>query len=122
MSKKRVIVQLAVLFLAICAVKAAPQSEQDAHTNVSGTVVDLTGVAIDSAHVWIHEQGNRHSYDLAVERSGRFSIAVPVGYYYVVAGSRGFAPYCKSIWVKPNGSSVVLTIRLGPDIENMQTN
>lgn len=120
MFRKPAAVLVGAFLYAVCTLGAPGQSEKLAKANVSGKIVDPTGMRVPGAHVWIHEQGDRRSFNVTADESGRFSISLPLGYYYVIAGSPGFAPHCESIWVKAQGAPLALKIRLGADTKNLQ--
>jgi len=88
--------------------------------SVSGVVVDAAESApIPDAHIWVHGQSGNAYLEARPDKSGRFSIQLPDGYYFVLVGAPGFAPVCTSIWVRP-GKPVVISPRLLPDYENLQ--
>jgi Carboxypeptidase regulatory-like domain len=89
-------------------------------TTLSGVVVDKgEGLPISYAHLWIHEQSGKASFVVQPDRTGHFTIQLPEGYFDVLVGAPGFAPYCKKIWIKPEGP-IKLNVSLGPDVDNSQ--
>jgi len=70
-------------------------------------------------HIWIHEERDRTSIVVQPDQSGKFTAEVSPGYYYVLIGVLGYAPYSKSIWVH-HGTPINLKVQLVPDLENMQ--
>jgi hypothetical protein len=97
----------------------ASGKDEPAPANFSGVVVDISEVPIPYAHVWIHEYTNKVSFTIQPDKSGHFTINLPEGYYDVLVGAPGFAPFCKSIWIGPD-VPIKLKVRLGPDSENLQ--
>ena len=88
--------------------------------SIKGSIVDQGEAApIPQARVWIHEQSGRFSFEARPDASGKFTIDVPAGYYFLFVGAAGFAPICKSVWVKPD-KPIVLRLKMGPDTENLQ--
>jgi len=59
-------------------------------------------------------------FTFSPDKSGAFTAELPVGFYNVLVAAPGFKPFCKTIVVKA-GIPIVLTVRLGPDSENMET-
>jgi hypothetical protein len=111
---------LIVASLGLCLDRTIANAQPKTAT-VSGRVVDKAERApIRSAHLWIHEQNGKTLFTAQTDPAGKFSIQILPGYYDLLVGSPGFAPFCRIIWAQP-GKPIVLDIRLGPDMENMQT-
>ena len=104
-----------LLFTAQSQGRAEPQGAA-----FSGVVVDKAeGVSIPYAHVWIHEETDKTDFTAQPDRAGRFSIRLPNGYYAVMVGAPGFAPFCKVIRIESD-RPVTLKVSLGADVENLQ--
>lgn len=87
---------------------------------ISGIILDnAESVPIPQAHVWIHEQSGRSSFETRPDASGKFAIHPPPGYYFVLVGAPGFAPFSRSVWVQPN-KPIDLRVNMLPDSEHMQ--
>jgi hypothetical protein len=101
-------------------IQAASREVGPATVTLSGIVVDLAeGVPIPYAHIWIHEQTGKVSFATQPDSTGQFTIQLPEGYYDVLVGAPGFAPFCKKIWIK-SGSPIKLKVSLEPDFEHSQ--
>ncbi|HMD77986.1 MAG TPA: carboxypeptidase-like regulatory domain-containing protein [Terracidiphilus sp.] len=99
----------------ICYAQTKPESP-----SISGVIVDdAESVPVTDAHIWIHEHSGRTYFETRPDNKGKFSVMLPDGYYYVLAGAAGFAPYCKSVWVQ-SGKPITISPRLKPDYENLQ--
>lgn len=86
----------------------------------SGVVVDKgEGVPIPYAHVWVHEETGMTTFTAQPNGLGQFSVRLLPGYYDVLVGAPGFAPFAKKIWIQ-SGRAVTLRVTLGPDEEHMQ--
>jgi hypothetical protein len=120
MRSARVFCFLAVAILLCLPVDKAYSKDGPDATGFSGVVVDKAeGVPISYAHVWIHEQSGKSVFTTQPDRTGNFSVPLPDGYYDVLVGAPGFAPFCKKIWIK-SGSPIKLKVSLGPDEDNAQ--
>jgi hypothetical protein len=80
---------------------------------VIATVKDRAeGVAIPYAHLWMHEESKGLCLEATPDGRGGFTIELQPGYYDLLVGAPGFAPYSRRISVsfqKP----LLLKIRLG---------
>jgi hypothetical protein len=117
------VICLLIVSAVLCLIASeAPVKDRAQRTTFGGVVVDKAeGVPIPYAHVWIHEYTDKAGFIAQPDRAGRFSIQVPEGYYDVMVGAPGFAPFCKCIWVQP-GRPITLKVVLKPDEENLQWN
>jgi hypothetical protein len=101
---------------AVCSFGQIKASDED----IRGSILDdAESAPIRQAHVWVHEQSGRSSIEARPDASGDFAIHLPPGYYFVLVGAPGFAPFSKSVWVQPN-KPIVLRVRMLPASENMQ--
>jgi hypothetical protein len=117
---QKALILFAALWILLVFPSVTPAQQATGIQNSSGRVADKAeNVAIPKAIIWIHEQSGGPSYTVRPDRAGSFVIQLPDGYYDVMIGSSGFAPFCKSIWVHA-GRPIHLDVRLGPDYENLQ--
>ena len=99
---------------------AAIAADESTTAGFSGVVVDVgEGAPVSNVHIWIHNQSGNGIYETLTDRSGHFAIQLPDGYYDVLVGAPGFAPFCKRVWIRP-GRPSKLKVRLGPDLEKME--
>jgi hypothetical protein len=109
---------LAFLFLLLSANAMAQISPSSA--KLRGVIeYEVGSVPLTHAHVWIHEQSGKSSFEAQPDRSGAYSIQLPEGYYFVLIGAPGFAPVSKSIWVH-DGKPIEFSPHMLPDEENQQ--
>ncbi len=116
MRRLRLLSVLLLLLMALLASRVALAQENSGKGTLDGVVVDSMGAPVPTTIVWIHEQAGKASFSARPDRVGRFSIQLPEGYYHVLVSSAGFAPFCKSIWIRP-GKQINLKVRLEPDRE-----
>jgi len=112
---------LAVLAVLVLTVPqdAKPQSSAPARPSISGTVVSaLDGSPLKNVRVWIFDEYSETRTIVRPDNTGRYSAQLQEGYYFVLIGSGGYVPACKSIWVQP-GKPIEFSVRLLPDHENM---
>lgn len=93
---------------------------------LTGTIVDSTGAALDRALVIIHwdvsgsqtglktNQGISAGMQTISDRAGHFHVSVPPGFYDLFVASRAFSPACRKVRVK-NGSKTPQLFKLHPD-------
>lgn len=74
-------------------------------------VDDLSGAPIKDARVRIFEQGVKQR-DVRTDRSGRYTEAIPIGYYLVAASAEGYAPADSAGYI--NRRNNFLQLRLSP--------
>jgi hypothetical protein len=114
--KKRIVVLACTLLCSILA--GIPCVAQTAPTVINGKVLDKVGIPIPAARVWIHEQTGNGYYSTRPDGLGRFSVQLPEGYYDIMVGAPGFAPFCKRVRVR-SGTQLLPDIKLGADEDNL---
>ena len=98
---------------------ATAQKVARARPSLSGTVISaIDGSALKNVRVWILDEYSEFQLIVRPDETGHYSADLQEGYYFVLIGSGGYVPACKSIWVQP-GKPIELSVRLSPDHENM---
>jgi hypothetical protein len=99
---------------AVTAEKANPTSP-----SLSGKVVDaLDGAPFRDVNIWIIDQYSGNQTLVHPDKTGYYAVRLQEGYYFVLIGTGGYIPVCKSIWVRP-GKPIEYSVSLLPDNENM---
>ena len=109
---------LASVFLLLCANATAQTKTSSA--KLSGVIIYKPGsFPLTHAHIWIHDQSGKSSFEAQPDRNGAYSLQLPEGYYFVLIGAPGFAPVSKSIWIH-DGKPIEFSPHMLPDEENQQ--
>ena len=96
-----------------------PAQTVPATETLGGRVVIDNGKPDRGTQIWIHEAKTGKSYSAQQDSSGRFTISLPEGYYFVFIADFGFSPYAKEIWLR-RGKPVKIMVKLEPDLANAQ--
>ena len=116
--KNRTRVALLSALLSIAANVSLAQVKQEA-PSLSGTVLNaIDGSPFKNVRIWIFDEYADTQFVAHPDKTGNYSIQLPEGYYFVLIGTGGYIPACKSIWVLP-GKPIKYSVRLSPDHENM---
>jgi hypothetical protein len=86
---------------------------------LSGRVLMDNGKPDRGIQIWIHEAKTGKGLTVQQDSSGRFTISLPEGYYFVFIANLGFVPYAREIWLR-RGKPMKLIVKLEPDWANMQ--
>jgi hypothetical protein len=88
-----------VLVSSICS-QTGGQSKRIIENALSGTVVAANNRSpLKDARVWVLDEYSDTQFVSNPDKSGRYSLNLPEGYYFVVIGAGGYNPVSKSIWV-----------------------
>jgi hypothetical protein len=87
--------------------------------SLKGTVLNaIDGSTFKDVRIWIMGEFSDTSLEIHADKTGHYEVQLPEGYYFILIGTGGYIPVCKSIWVLP-GQTIVFSVRLSPDHENM---
>ena len=87
--------------------------------SLGGTVLNaIDGKPFKDVRIWVLDEYSESQFVIHTDKTGHYAVELPEGYYFVLIGTGGYIPACKSIWVLPR-QTVNYSVRLSPDHENM---
>jgi len=109
---------MALLFVFLLTPPKNLLAQEKREATLSGTILDTEKRPFKDVRVWIVDEYSDFQVVVHADKAGYYAIQLPEGYYFVLIGTGGYIPACKSIWVLP-GQTVKYSVRLSPDHENM---
>lgn len=90
----------------------SPAESKSSPPSLSGTIVDnVASSPIAGANVWIHEWSGKSQVVVQSDKAGHYMANLPNGVYFVLIGSEGFVPICKSVLIE-TGKPVKFSVRM----------